>query len=109
MPKAVSRLSTPPANTSATTPRPSRSDFLVQAAGVAAGGAALGAGLPLPALAAATAGRPDAILAAIEAHQRAVAALEDAVGAGERSRSEFAPRSSAVGLEGIRTGDRRDG
>jgi hypothetical protein len=41
--------STPPTNTSATTPKSSRRGFLVQAAGVAAGGAAIGAGLPLPA------------------------------------------------------------
>jgi hypothetical protein len=41
--------STPPTNTSATTPKSSRRSFLVQAAGVAAGGAAIGAGLPLPA------------------------------------------------------------
>jgi hypothetical protein len=41
--------STPPTNTSATNPKSSRRGFLVQAAGVAAGGAAVGAGLPLPA------------------------------------------------------------
>jgi hypothetical protein len=41
-------LSTPPTNTSATNPKSSRRGFLVQAAGVAAGGAAIGAGLPLP-------------------------------------------------------------
>ena len=40
--------STPPINTSATTPNSSRRGFLVQAAGVAAGGAAIGAALPLP-------------------------------------------------------------
>jgi hypothetical protein len=41
-------LSTPPTNTSATTPQSSRRGFLVQAAVAAAGGAAIGAGLPLP-------------------------------------------------------------
>jgi hypothetical protein len=55
-------LSTPPTNTSATIPQSSRRGFLVQAAGVAAGGAALGAGLPLPEVAAAPASTPDAEL-----------------------------------------------
>jgi hypothetical protein len=54
--------STPPTNTSATTPQSSRRGFLVQAAGVAAGGAAIGAGLPLPAPAAAPAQTLDAEL-----------------------------------------------
>jgi hypothetical protein len=49
MTKADRVHSTPPTNTSATTPKSSRRSFLVQAAGVAAGGAAIGAGLPLPA------------------------------------------------------------
>jgi hypothetical protein len=49
MAKADRVLSTPPTNTSATTPKSSRRSFLVQAAGVTAGGAAIGAGLPLPA------------------------------------------------------------
>jgi hypothetical protein len=49
MAKATRVLSTPPTNTSATNPKSSRRGFLVQAAGVAAGGAAIGAGLPLPA------------------------------------------------------------
>ena len=49
MPKANRVLSTPPTNTSATTPKSSRRGFFVQAAGVAAAGAAIGAGLPLPA------------------------------------------------------------
>jgi hypothetical protein len=84
MPKADSVLSTPPTNTSATTPRSSRRGFLVQAAGVAAGGAALGAGLPLPASPAATAlgsdAEADPIFAAIEAHRRAIAAHSEAVG-----------------------------
>jgi hypothetical protein len=52
MTQADPRHSTPPTNTSATNPSSSRRGFLVQAAGVAAGGAALGAGLPLPAPAA---------------------------------------------------------
>jgi hypothetical protein len=45
MDQATSVLSTPPTNTSA----PSRRTFLAQAAGAAAGGAALGTSLPLPA------------------------------------------------------------
>jgi hypothetical protein len=67
MTQADSVHSTPPTNTSATQPRSSRRAFLVQAAGVAAGGAALGAGLPLPAPAA----TPDPIFAAIERHRGA--------------------------------------
>jgi hypothetical protein len=70
---------TPPTNTSASSSKSSRRGFLVQAAGVAAGGAALGASLPLPALPAATADGPDPILTAIEAHRRAVAAYGEAV------------------------------
>jgi hypothetical protein len=77
-------LSTPPTNTSALTPQSSRRGFLVQAAGVAAGGAALGAGLPLPAAPAATmqssGAEADPIFAAIEAHRRAIAAHGEAVG-----------------------------
>jgi hypothetical protein len=61
MAKADSVLSTPPTNTSATTPKSSRRRFLVQAAGVAAGGATLGATLPLPTPSDA-AERPDAEL-----------------------------------------------
>jgi len=76
--------STPPTNTSATTPQSSRRGFLVQAAAAAAGGSAIGAGLPLPAPAAATAQSSDAeadpIFAAIEAHRRAIAAHGEAVG-----------------------------
>jgi hypothetical protein len=49
MTQATRVHSTPPTNTSATTPKSSRRGFLVQAAGVAVGGAAIGAGLPLPA------------------------------------------------------------
>jgi hypothetical protein len=76
--------STPPTNTSATiAPQSSRRGFLVQAAGVAVGGAAIGAGLPLPAPAAVTAqssaAETDPIFAAIEAHRRAVAAFGEAV------------------------------
>jgi len=75
--------STPPTNTSATTPKSSRRGFLVQAAGAAAGGAAIGVGLPLPALPAATAqssaAEADPIFAAIEAHRRAIATFEEAV------------------------------
>ena len=51
--------STPPTNTSANNPKSSRRGFLVQAAGVAAGGAAIGAGLPLPASSTAAAHTPD--------------------------------------------------
>jgi hypothetical protein len=51
--------STPPTNTSATTPKSSRRGFLV---GAAAGGAAIGAGLPLPAPPTAAAQSPDAEL-----------------------------------------------
>jgi hypothetical protein len=83
MTQADSVHSTPPTNTSAPTPKSSRRGFLVQAAGVAAGGAALGAGLPLPASPAATAqssaAEADPIFAAIEAHRRAVAAHGEAV------------------------------
>jgi hypothetical protein len=53
MTQADSVHSTPPTNTSAIQAQSSRRTFLVHAAGVAAGGAALGAGLPLPAPAAA--------------------------------------------------------
>jgi hypothetical protein len=52
MTRADSVLSTPPTNTSAIQVQSSRRTFLAQAAGVAAGGAALGARLPLPAPAA---------------------------------------------------------
>jgi hypothetical protein len=84
MTQADSVHSTPPTNTSATEPKSSRRGFLVQAAGVAAGGAALGAGLPLPAPAASTAlgsdAEADPIFAAIETHRRAIAAHSEAVG-----------------------------
>jgi hypothetical protein len=83
--QADSVHSTPPTNTSATPPQSSRRGFLVQAAGVAAGSAALGVGLPLPAPPAATAqssaAEADPIFAAIEAHRKAIAAHSEAVGA----------------------------
>jgi hypothetical protein len=66
--------STPPTNTSAIQAQSSRRTFLVQAAG-AAGGAALGAGLPLPAPAA----TPDPIFAAIERHRAAAIVWDAAV------------------------------
>jgi hypothetical protein len=62
MAKAKSVYSTPPTNTSAPNPQSSRRGFLVQAAGVAAGGAAIGAGLPLPEPLAATVQSSDAEL-----------------------------------------------
>jgi hypothetical protein len=76
MTQADSVLSTPPTNTSATQAQSSRRTFLAQAAGVAAGGAALGAGLPLPAPAA----TPDPIFAAIERHRAAGIVWDAAVG-----------------------------
>src|SRR5258708_5191249 len=68
MTQADSVFSTPPTNTSANAPSSSRRRFLVQAVGVAAGGAALGAGLPLPAPAAAAV---DPIFAVIDKHKKA--------------------------------------
>jgi hypothetical protein len=62
MAKADCVHSTPPTNTSAPTPQSSRRGFLVQAAAAATGGAAIGAGLPLPAPAAVTAQICDAEL-----------------------------------------------
>jgi hypothetical protein len=53
---------------------PTRRRFLSQAAGVAAGGAALGAGLPLPAPAA----TPDPVCAAIKRHQGLAKAYDEA-------------------------------
>jgi hypothetical protein len=83
--QADSVHSTPPTNTSALTPQSSRRGFLVQAAGAAAAGAALGAGLPLPgpldATAPSRATDSDPMIAAIEAHRRAIAAHDDAVSA----------------------------
>jgi hypothetical protein len=63
MAQADSVHSTPPTNTSAIQAQSSRRTFLAQAAG----GAALGVGLPLPAPAA----TPDPIFAAIERHRAA--------------------------------------
>jgi hypothetical protein len=64
--------STPPTNTSATEPQSSRHGCLVQTTGVAAAGAALGAGRPLHASSSVTPQslNPEAgpIFAAIEAH-----------------------------------------
>jgi hypothetical protein len=92
--QAESVHSTPPTNTSATEPQSSRRGFLVQAAGVAAGGAALGVGLPLPSSPARTAQSSDAeadpIFAAIEAHRAAIAAHDQAVGI-ENSLEESLP------------------
>jgi hypothetical protein len=69
---------TPPLNASAS----SRRAFLVQAAGAAAGGATVGASLPLLAPSAATAQSSDAeadpVFVAIEAHRKAAEALEQA-------------------------------
>ena len=76
MTRADTRLSTPPTNTPISQIRsdaPSRRRFLAQAAG----GAALGMALPLPA--GASERVPDPILAAIEAHKAARAAFEAAV------------------------------
>jgi hypothetical protein len=66
--QADSVHSTPPTNTPAVH---SRRGFLTQAAGVVAGGAALGMAIPLPAPAATPQGVPDPILEAIEAHKAA--------------------------------------
>jgi hypothetical protein len=84
MAQAKSVHSTPPTNSSASEPQSSRRGFLVQAAGVAAAGAALGAGLPLPASSSLTLpgldAEADPIFAAIEAHRKAIAAHSEAVG-----------------------------
>jgi hypothetical protein len=81
-------------NTSATEPQSSRRGFLVQAMATAAGGAVLGAGLPLPASSSVTPQSLDAeadpIFAAIEAHRAAIAAHEQAVGI-ENSLEESLP------------------
>jgi hypothetical protein len=85
MTRADRVLSTPPLNSSsnnvaaATTERvvDTRRAFLAQA--VAAGGAALGAALPLPGSAAAAGQAPDPILAAIETHKAAYAAYQAAI------------------------------
>jgi hypothetical protein len=66
--------STPPTNTSANTPQSSRRRFLVQADGVAAGGAILALATIPPASAlnvrAALAASPDPVFALIAAHKR---------------------------------------
>ncbi len=67
--------STPPTNTPIDT---TRRWFLSQAAGLAAGGAALAMALPLPVSAGDSQRVPDPICAAIEAHKAAVAAGEAA-------------------------------
>ena len=68
--RADSVHSTPPTNTSANNiVDPSRRGFLVQAAVVAAGGAAIGMSLPLPVSAGGAERVPDPIHAAIEAHK----------------------------------------
>jgi hypothetical protein len=69
--QADSVHSTPPTNTSAIQAQSSRRGFLVQAAGVAAGGAALGMAIPLPAPAAPAV---DPVFELIEAHRKAHAA-----------------------------------
>jgi hypothetical protein len=73
MSKSDRVLGTPPTNTSVDT---SRRGFFAQAAVVVAGGAALGAALPLPLSAATSQGGPDPILAAIEVHRTAAAAIK---------------------------------
>jgi hypothetical protein len=62
---------------------PSRRGFLAQAAGVAAGGAALGMALPLPVSAGDSERVPDPILAAIERHRRAYRDWMDGMGEDE--------------------------
>jgi hypothetical protein len=85
MTQAESMLSMPPTNTSAPTPQSSRRGFLAQATVAAAAGAAIGVGLPLPALPVASAPssgvEADPIFAAIEAHRTAIVAHGDAVSA----------------------------
>jgi hypothetical protein len=84
MAKADGVHSTLPTNTSVLTPQSSRRGFLVQATVAAAAGAAIGVGLPLPALPVASAQssgvEADPIFAAIEAHRRAVATHDETVG-----------------------------
>jgi hypothetical protein len=78
MAKANGVLSTQPTNTSVPSPQSSRRSFLAQAAIAASGGAALGAGLPLP-TAQRSDGETDPMFAAIEDHRRAVATFGKAV------------------------------
>ena len=73
MTRADSVHSTPPLNTS------SRRIFLAQAAVAVAGGAALGAALPLPESALASGQVPDPIFALMESHRSAYAAWSAAV------------------------------
>jgi hypothetical protein len=107
--QADSVLSTPPTNTSPPTPQSSRRGFLVQATAVAAGGAAIGAGLPLPAPSTATVqssgAEADPIFALIAAHRRAIAASNDAVAteinldaclAAERRRSRITAQGETI-------------
>jgi hypothetical protein len=83
MSKSDRVLGTPPTNMSAknlnSSVDSSRRLFLVQAAGAAAGGAALGAVLPLPLSAATSQGDADPILAAIAAHKLAFANVISAI------------------------------
>lgn len=62
---------------------PPRRKFLLQAAGVAAGSAALGMALPLPEPAQAAVAGPDPIFAAIERHRAAYATYDAALGEDE--------------------------
>src|ERR1700737_4168973 len=89
MTRADSVLSTPPTNTSANQTQSSRRSFLVQAAGVAAGGAALGMALPLPSPAGTLQQGPDPIYAAIEAHKAARAAVVPVIDAHQALESEL--------------------
>jgi hypothetical protein len=75
-----------PTPTSAPTSKSSRRGFLVQATAVAASGATLGAGLPLPAARTrpSSDAEADPIFAAIEAHRRAITAHENALNAESR-------------------------
>jgi hypothetical protein len=82
MTRADRVLSTPPTNTPISQTHsdgPSRRRFLTQAAGVAAGGAALAMALPLPVSAGPSERVPDPILAAIETHKAAQEVARDAV------------------------------
>jgi len=75
---------------------PSRRRFLAQAAGVAAGGAALGMALPLPASAGASARVPDPILAAIKTHRSACRTHLAAIAEQNRLERLGAPDAEAV-------------
>lgn len=68
-----------PAGLAGSSAQSSRRNFLAQAAAAVAGGAAIGATLPLPGSAGASERVPDPIYAAIEAHKAARAAFEGAV------------------------------